>query len=335
MIKKILLGLGALVVVAILGLFIFVQIRWNKKFDDIPYPDLKTSTDSAVIARGKYLVRGPAHCAFCHGGTIENMFKADQGEEVPLKGGFTMHLGPLGYVVSRNLTPDKETGIGKYQDKEIFRMMRHVVKPDGTASVTPMMPFYNMADEDLVAIVSYLRSQPPVENAVPPAKFTLFGKFIRCVGTPFQPVYNPTPPPEAPPMAATKERGEYLARYVANCAGCHTPRDPKTFEKTGPDFSGGFEMEPEPDLNEYLGLPPNLWMRSPNITPDPDSYLSKFKTLDDFKLRFRTGRIIKQSPMPWGPFSKLSDEDIEALWIFLHTLEPVKHDVGPVIFAKE
>ncbi len=334
MIKKILLGILIVIVVAVLGFAAFVMFTWDKVYD-IPYPDLKTSTDSAVIARGDYLVHGPAHCIECHVGSFSAMINADKGNPEPLQGGVPFVLGPLGTIYTRNLTPDKETGIGRYEDKEIFRMMRHAVKPNGRASISVMMPFYNMADEDLIAIVSYLRSTPPVHHFVPDPQWTLMGKVIRSISPTFKPVYDPTPPAQAPATAPTVARGEYLARYVSNCVGCHTQRDPQTFKAVDTEFAGGMEFEPDPGLNKELNVPLDLWARSPNITPYANSALSKFKTKEEFIARFRQGRIIPSSPMPWGAFSRMKDEDIEALYLFLHSLAPVEKDITETTFIRK
>uniref|UniRef100_UPI0035932402 cytochrome C n=1 Tax=Aquiflexum sp. TaxID=1872584 RepID=UPI0035932402 len=219
-------------------------------------------------------------------------------------------------------------------DGELFRMMRHAVKPDGTATLSVLMPFWDMADEDLVAVVSYLRSLPPVKNEVPDNEWTFMGKAVRVVASSFKPIEKPSPPSFAPPMAATIERGEYISRYVANCVGCHTNRDLMTFEAIGPEYAGGMEFEPYPELHIMLGEDPELWMRTPNITPHPNSALSKFKTVEEWKERFRQGRIIKISSMHWGPFSRMSDEDLEALYLYLTSLEPVDYDAGELMFKK-
>ena len=334
MIKRILIIVLTALVLITAGFLVYVSMAWDKKYD-LPYPDLKVSKDSAVIEWGRYLVHGPAHCSSCHVSNFDDMIRSDRGEPVALKGGVSFPLGPLGTISPANLTPDPLTGIGRYTDGQLFRMMRHAVKPNGTASIALMMPFWNMADEDLVAIVSYLRSMEPVYNEVPDPEWTFMGKAVRVLAPTFKPVYNPDPAPEAPPMEATIERGEYLARYVANCVGCHTERDPMTFEAIGPEFAGGMEFEPFPELHRELGFDEDLWMRSPNITPYPGSALSRFPTLDDWIARFRNGRIIMISPMDWGPFSRMSDEDLEALYLYLHSLEPVAREDGQVMFKKE
>ena len=91
-----------------------------------------------------------------------------------------------GAIYSKNLTPDKETGIGRYTDGQIARMMRYNVRPNGRSSVGPMMPFHNMSDEDMIAIISFLRAQPPVRNQVPDNEWTLAGKVINSLSSTLQ-----------------------------------------------------------------------------------------------------------------------------------------------------
>ena len=311
----------------------YVQLSWDRQYD-IPYPNLQVSNDPEVIERGKYLVHGPGHCSNCHVSTVEEFIAADAGEIIPLKGGVEFPLGPIGTLYTRNLTPDPTTGIGRYSDGELFRMMRHAVKPDGTSTLSVLMPFWDMADEDLVAVVSYLRSLEPIENEVKENEWTFMGKAVRVLASSFQPIEKPNPYPEAPPMEATIERGEYISRYVANCVGCHTNRDLMTFEAIGPEYAGGMEFEPWPEMHVALGEDPELWMRAPNITPHPNSALSRFKTVEEWKDRFRKGRVIKISSMHWGPFSRMTDEDLEALYLYLMSLEPQDYEVGELMFKK-
>jgi mono/diheme cytochrome c family protein len=333
MIKKILLTALSIIVLSLIVFFIYVQMSWDKTYD-WPGPTLKATTDSSVIARGKYLVEGPAHCGSCHISDFGDMIAGDKGEVVALKGGLTFPMGPLGILYTRNLTPDQTTGIGRYSDQQLFRMMRHGIRPDGMASMPVLMPFWKMADDDLVAVVSYLRSLAPVENSVPKNEWTFMGKAVRSLTPTFEPIKDPAAPATAPAMAATVQRGEYLANYVANCVGCHTQRDLMTYQATAPEFAGGMEFEPWPELYTYLKTDPEVWLRTPNITPDPGGALANYKTPEEFIARFRKGRLIAFSPMDWGPFSRMSDEDITALWMYLNSLKPVKHDVGELVFKK-
>ena len=123
-----------------------------------PVPHVRASSDPAVIARGEYLVYGPAHCVECHASSFEEYQKVADGQKVPLQGGTRFEAPPLGAIYSKNLTPDPETGIGRYTDGQVARMMRYNVRPNGRASVAPMMPFHNMSDEDMIAIISFLRA---------------------------------------------------------------------------------------------------------------------------------------------------------------------------------
>ena len=139
------------------------------------------------------------------------------------------------------------------------------------------------------------------------------------------------PPQTAPPPGVAKERGEYLARYVTNCVGCHTPRDPNTFTATGPDFSGGFEMDPAP----LAGVDLSLWFRTPNITPQPGSALMKFPDRDTFIARFQKGgRQFGGSPMPWEAFARMTTDDIGAVYEYLHSLQPREGPTGEPTFKK-
>jgi mono/diheme cytochrome c family protein len=321
---------AALIVIALAGVAVYVARTWDRTYD-APLPEVRISSDPAVIARGEYLIYGPAHCVQCHNGSADALEKLSEGAKVPLSGGLKMALGPLGAVYSRNLTPDPETGIGRYSDAQIARMMRWGVRPDGRATVNPMMPFDGLADDDLVAVVSYLRAQPPVKNAVPANEWTLMGKVVKSFVAIAKPRTSINPPPLAPPQTMTKERGEYLARYVADCTGCHTPRDPNTFVATGPDFSGGFEMEPA----ALPGVNRTEWFRTPNLTPKAGSALMKFPDRETFIARFQKGgRHYPGSPMPWEAFARMTTEDIGALYEYLHSLAPSDGPTGEPTFKK-
>ena len=225
MIKKAILGFLALVILFLGGFVLYVLSSWDKKYE-LAYPDLRTSSDSSVIALGRYLALGPAHCIECHGGSLDELIQAETDETVPLKGGLILPLGPMGTVSPVNLTPDAETGIGRYEDGEIFRMLRHSVKADGTAPLTPMMRFTDMADQDLVAIVSYLRSELPIRNQTPDPQYSFLGKVIRVLSPMFTPVIEPQPWPEA------RRRS---ARYRAATRGFATASLPTEPESEPPE----------------------------------------------------------------------------------------------------
>ena len=94
-----------------------------------PDPEITVSKDSTLIARGKYLVYGPAHCAYCHAPASE-FTRVEAGEEVSLSGGNIFRL-PVGDVYVPNITSDKTTGIGSFTDGELARTLRYGVKKTG------------------------------------------------------------------------------------------------------------------------------------------------------------------------------------------------------------
>lgn len=307
-----------LLVLLLVGVGLYVVRTWDRVYAAPLQDDIHATTDPGIIARGEYLAYGPAHCIECHG-SADALARLADGEKVPLSGGLRLAMGPLGAIYAQNLTPDKETGIGRFSDAEIARMMRWAVRPNGRATVEPLMPFGNMSQDDLIALISFLRSQKPVRNEVPPNEWTTMGKVVKSVSTVFKPRETITPPAIAPASQPTKERGEYLARYVSNCVGCHTPRNQNTFAATGPDFSGGFETDPMAGP----GVDPNIWYRTPNITPKEGSALMKFPDRATWVARFqRGGRQYAGSVMPWEAFARMSAEDLGALYEFLHSLAP-------------
>ena len=77
MLKKILLALLVIIILAVLGFYIYVQSSWDKTYD-WPGPALKASTDSTIIAKGKYLVHGPAHCNSCHVSGFSDLVESDR-----------------------------------------------------------------------------------------------------------------------------------------------------------------------------------------------------------------------------------------------------------------
>jgi mono/diheme cytochrome c family protein len=319
--RKILKWTGIILLVIIAGLIITVFSLQNKKFE-APYPQIQASTDSAVIARGKELVYGPAHCANCHGPKeMQELVLA--GKEVPLSGGNTFDL-PIGTLYSKNITPDK-TGIGRMTDSEFARALRYGVSPEGRAYFD-FMPFHNTSDEDITAIISYLRSQPPVKKVIPENEFNLLGKVVKAFM--LKPVGPDGPVEKAVKRDTTAVYGKYLANSVANCRGCHTNRDLMTGAFIGEDYAGGLKFEVPTDSGVYS-------LTTPNLTPDPTTGRIRDWSLQQFIGRFRQGTIIQQSHMPWGPFSRMSDDDLKAVYNYLHTLKPVHNEVKPGLVKEE
>ena len=116
--------------------------------------------DSTRIERGAYLV-AIANCASCHaqdrGGQLT-------GAEIGYR------VGNLGIFYPPNLTPDPETGLGRWSEQDIVTALHTGFRPDGRqlAPIMPWRAYAHLTQDDALAIAAYLRSLPPVVHAVPP-----------------------------------------------------------------------------------------------------------------------------------------------------------------------
>jgi mono/diheme cytochrome c family protein len=322
---KVVLGLCALVILAVASCVGYFAAKWPPSFPGMPLPSITASTDPAVIARGRYLADAVAHCGACHS-PMETYTASVPGQPPVLAGGHVWHMGPLGTIRSANITPDATTGVGGWSDAELARAIRHGVGRDGSPELF-MMGVGPMSDEDLTAIVSYLRSIEPVSNAIPPHEIGLMGKimFQTVMGFFAEPHdYAAWSPAFVPEGSASVERGAYLAVGPANCVGCHTPYAYEgELEFTGPYLSGG--NNPFPDETDE-----GMEFASPNLTPDPKTGHITAWTREQFFDRFRDqGRIHPGSPMPWESYRNLTDADLESIWLYLRSLPPSENLVGP------
>lgn len=289
-------------------------------FPDTPYPDLKASTDPEVIARGEYLVRGPAHCSQCHSGTDRNA--PEQVLTEPLHGGMEFAMGPLGSLFARNLTSDAETGIGRRTDAELARVLRTGVLPEGELSVFMRYSAANLSDEDVIAVISYLRATEPVRNEVPNRQLTTLGLIIVRLAFPeMLPRAADVPVGVPAGEEPSVERGEYLAENVMLCNACHTEYDPATFEPTGPKGGGGLVEVSKGDDTDMEYWPPNLTSHPTGVTGKLDE--------DAFLARIRAGRAHTTSIMPWENFGQATDADLRSVYRYLKSLPPVDNDQGP------
>lgn len=307
------------VLVALALIFGVLVETLSRRTFDTPEPTLRASDDPALIERGRYLAFGPAHCAGCHG-PPEHISDGTLDGTLPLSGGFA-YPSPMGVLHFPNITPDETTGIGRYSDGQLARMLRHGVKPNGQAQL-PIMEYQNISDEDVVALLSFMRAQKPVKNQVPEHELSFIGKAVKAfLVRPIGP--QSAPGAQAPPERATVERGEYLANRVAQCAACHTRRDMTDFSYAGPRLAGGSELE-EPWAPDVTFVPPNL-------TPDESTGHIVRWSEEQFVARFRAGASIKGSPMDWKMFARMSETDLKAIYRYLMTLEPVHNDTGPTV----
>ena len=310
-------ALALLVLAAAAGLAA-IETRWTRRFD-APYPAIATRPDPATIARGEYLVYSAAACAYCHV-PREEWARLDQGERLPLTGHHLFRL-PFGDIYSSNLTPERRPASAGARTGDLARILRFGVRADGRAAF-PLMEF-RLSDDDLTSIVSYLRAQPAVSHAVPEHHLTHFGKALMAFAiAPERPTANA---PVASPIGATVERGRYLANDVSSCVSCHTDRG-SDGALVGPPFGGGQRMDVAADASKVFV--------SPNLTPDRDTSPVGAWSEDTFVARFRRGELVPGTPMPWGAYARLTDDDVRAIYRYLRSLPPSRHQTGPAVQAK-
>lgn len=292
-----------------------------KKFPVTDLGIVAAKDDAELVARGEYLFHGLAHCSACH--TTAEAGAAIKGGDRPAPtGGHVWKMGPLGTLYSPNITQDEETGVGKWSDADLARIIKHGVRPDGTLSLFMSFALGDIADDDVKALISYLRTIPPVKNPVPRHEIGLLGAMV--FGG-LEPHKNEVK--TSVPMGATVERGRYLAYGPGACRGCHSEADGFAV-KPGGEFIGATE----PMHSEFDDDPNMYW--APNLTPDPSGIAGKW-TEEQFMARIKEGRTHKGSPMPWGNLQNLQDDDIKALWLFFKSLPPVKKDYPLTVVPKK
>lgn len=256
-----------------------------------------------LLQRGTYLMHSVVACGNCH------TPKGPKGEPpgMELAGGFKIDGGGAFTAIAPNITPDKETGIGKWTDAQIITAIREGKRPDGTM-IGPPMPigmYHRMSDRDVRAIVAYLRQVKPVHNEVPKSVYHI-----------------PLPASYGPPVkhaeVSRKDKvkyGAYLAGPLGHCMECHTP-----LVKGVPDL----EHRPGAGGNKFEG--PFGVSVSRNLTPDPENGIGKW-TFADFKKTLSTGVDPKgehlKPPMGFGYYAHISDSDFQAIWAYLRSLKPL------------
>lgn len=322
--KKLLLGglgLVGLVIGGGVGFVAYAHVTGEERltFADTPMPALTAVTDPAVIARGEYIVYGPGHCHTCHGTVHDPEKAAELRTRHPLSGGYEMDMTPLAKTWAANLTPDDATGIGRRTDAELARTLRHGVLADGRLSLMMRLGAARLSDEDIVAVISYLRSSEPVSHPVERGTLGPAGGVVALL-TDLGPRYE-VPEHVAPGDEPSVARGRYLVEDAAVCAMCHSPFDMGTLSSGEPRLGGG---TPEP---AKVGEP-GFEVVSPNLTSDPTGMTGRLDE-DAFVQRLRAGRTVLASSMPWEDFGRMTDSDLRSIYRYLRTVPPVANDVGP------
>ena len=268
--------------IAILG----TNQKLNKTYQP-PNDQLTIPTDAAAVARGKQWVT--TICAGCHGSDLSG-------------GNVLFDAPPLGHIESANLTPGKGGAGSTFTDADWIRAIRYGVDPEGkSVFVMPSYAFTYFSDQDLVDIIAYLKTLPPVDKEVPEPEFRPLGRILIGLGVLNLPVSASLIPadvnrPASMPPSTSAEYGAYLVK-VSDCQTCH-----------GQQLSGGKDPDP--------AAPP-----APNLTPagvlghwDEAGFISAIRT------GVTPDNLHLQDFMPWKDFRNYSDDDLKAIWAYLHSL---------------
>ncbi len=321
LVKRVAAVLGALVAVAVLLVGVkFYALSPNER----PPQEVKVPSSPEAIERGRYLANHVAVCMGCHSEVDPDL----PGE--PIRPGrlgsgrdFGADAGFPGHMRAPNLTPDPETGIGNWTDGQLLRAMREGIGRDGHV-LFPFMPYPTYAkllsDSDAHAIIAYLRSLPPIKNAV--AKTTVNFPVSMLIRALPEPVTTPAAAAPTDPLG----RGKWLLS-MGNCHDCHDAFNAQHQPLPGRELSGGFEFASPSGKGSVFAS---------NITSDKATGVGAYTDEDLLRVfnegTNKAGR--KLYVMPWAHYAGMTDDDKRALIAALRQVPPVSNPVKAPTLAR-
>jgi mono/diheme cytochrome c family protein len=291
----------------------------------LAYPNVEIVEGYAIeatperLARGKYLNDHVVGCTTCHTERDWSKYSGPIKSEVLGAGGEPFNLGPAGILYSKNITP---AALASWSDAELHRAVAGGVSKDGTP-LFPLMPYPHfgaMAEDDLQAVLAYIRSLKSIDKADIPARTLAFplNLIVRTLPRPAAPQQRPSPDDKV-------AYGRYMTR-IALCADCHTPIDQQGTPLPGMDFAGGMEF-----------FETGYTVRSANITPDADTgigswteqqFIDKFKAFEHAEPATLSETERRQNTvMPITAYAGMRRDDLAAIYAFLRTQKPVTNRV--------
>jgi len=260
-------------------------------------PDATTQ----IISRGEYLARA-GDCVACH----------TEPNNKPFSGGRGMPT-PFGVLYVPNITPDDETGIGRWTADEFYRMLHTGISRNGTL-LYPVMPFASYSKvtrEDSDAIYAYLMSVPPVtrENRPHELRFPFNNRDLMIGWRALyfkEGEYQPDPA-----QSAQWNRGAYLVQGLGHCAMCHTAVNALGGTSESREFEGGM-------------IPNQNWY-APSLTSNQEAGLGNWELKDiaDLLQAGVSHRATVYGPMAevvYNSLQYMSDADAEAMAVYLKSL---------------
>jgi cytochrome c553 len=275
-----------LVIVAGCTLYFTSQRRLDRKWS-VAAHTVTVPTDSLALARGRHIATALSKCTECHG--------ADLG------GAVFIDEPPVARLYAPNLTRGKG-GIGAaYSDLDWERSIRHAVRPNGDGLLfMPSLEFQWLSDEDLAALIAYVKSVPPVDRSSVPNRVGPIARALLLKGDldliPAERVKHESHP-AAIPMSVSAEYGRYLVE-IGGCTGCH-----------GPTLSGG----------KIPGTPPD-WKPAANLTPAGIGHYQEEDFFRALREGIRPGNVPIDTLMPVRATKLMTDDEIRALFMYLKTV---------------
>jgi mono/diheme cytochrome c family protein len=240
--RRFLIGLIIVIVIAVVAAF---ALSYRPAIDPIA-PPARSTFDAALIQKGAVLAE-VGDCVVCHTPAGGKLFAG--GLAVPT---------PFGTIYSTNITPDPDTGIGRWSQAAFDRALRQGVSRDGHL-LYPAFPFdhfTHISDDDMKALYAFMMTREPVSSR-PPANQLLFPIGFRPVMAGWDLLFlKAGPAPSDPSKSADWNRGAYLAESLGHCASCHTPRNFFGAESTSQAYAGApVEQWIAPALNAASPAP--------------------------------------------------------------------------------
>lgn len=279
-------GLVALAVVVVGALYAISARKLSAKHAAPAETELVIPTDSASIARGAHLIASRP-CGQCHGEDLGGKVIAD--------------AGPFALLAAPNLTRGRGGPNPPLTDVEWERAIRHGIRRDGTPLIfMPSDAFHAITDEAMAPMIAYLKQAPPVDREVERVKLRIIGRTLLGVGQ-FKTAAQLSPT-TAHVASVDTTPGAVYGRYLVTTNGCHGCH--------GESFSGGAALGPG-------GKPAS------NLTPTGIGHYTE----DDFKRTLRTGERPRgagalSEEMPWKFYGKMSDGELQSIYVYLKTVPP-------------
>ena len=294
--KRTSVALGALAVLAVATALVGKYVGERKLLRTVnvtvaPFAPTAPAGTPLLLEQGRYLfaTRG---CADCHGAS-------GAGKEVIRSGAML--------VVSPNITTGANSVTRTYSTEDWVRTLRHGVKPNGRPiMIMPSEDYNRLTDDDVSAIIGYVRQLPPVPGTSRVIELPVAAKVLYAFGVvkdAYEMIDHSLPPEVPVKVEVSVAHGAYVAK---TCIGCH-----------GVTLSGG----------RIPGSPPE-WPAPANLTPGSESAMTRYPTPASFAAMMRSGKRPDGSAispvMPFGSLRQMTDTDLLALHSYLKTLPPRK-----------